>query len=119
YGSVPPTRIPAIAGAAQGLVVSLGNSPDLGLTVPAKVASYMAMGKPILASMNGEGYAAVKESGAGLVSPAADVKALAANMTALAETSSPEREIMGQKAREYYQAHYDRATLLKQLEKFI
>ena len=119
YGSVPPTRIPAIAGAAQGLVVSLGDSPDLGLTVPAKVASYMAMGKPILASMNGEGYAAVKESGAGLVSPAADVKALAANMTALAETSSPEREIMGQKAREYYQAHYDRATLLKQLEKFI
>ena len=119
YGSVPPTRIPAIAGAAQALVVSLGDSPDLGLTVPAKVASYMAMGKPILASMNGEGYAAVKESGAGLVSPAGDSAALAENMAALAGLPAQDRAQMGRKAQEYYHARYDRATLLKQLEKFI
>ena len=54
---------------ADALLISLSDSPDLGLTVPGKLASYMAAGKPVLASMNGAGYTAVQESGGGLVSP--------------------------------------------------
>ena len=35
---------------ADALLISLSDSPDLGLTVPGKLASYMAAGKPVLAS---------------------------------------------------------------------
>ena len=51
YGSVPATAIPKFTALADALIVCLSDSPDLGLTVPAKVASYMAAGKPVLASM--------------------------------------------------------------------
>lgn len=119
YGSVPPGDIPAIGGAADGLVVSLSDSPDLGLTVPAKVASYMAMGKPLLASMDGEGYKAVQESGAGYVSAACDVDGLAENMIALAALSVGERSVLSQNAVRYYRENYARDKLLGEVENFI
>ena len=72
YGSVPAEKVPSFTTLADALLISLSDSPDLGLTVPGKLASYMAAGKPVVASMNGAGYEAVKESGGGLVSPACD-----------------------------------------------
>src|SRR5699024_8536264 len=65
YGSVPAKEVPKFTALADALLISLSDSPDLGLTVPGKLASYMAAAKPVLASMNGAGYAAVKESGGG------------------------------------------------------
>ena len=118
YGSVPATDIPRFTELADALIVSLSDSPDLGLTVPAKVASYMAAGKPILASMDGAGFDAVQAAG-GLSSPACDAKALAANLNRLYAMSAEERADMGTRAKAYYLAHYRRAQLLHRLEEFI
>ena len=68
--------------------------------------------------MNGAGYAAVQESGGGLVSPACDRKALADNMLALYRMTDTERAALGQKAYAYYAAHYRRAELLQRLVAF-
>ena len=118
YGSVPAADVPKFTALADALLISLSDSPDLGLTVPGKLASYMAAGKPVLASMNGAGYTAVHESGGGLVSPACDQKALAENMLALYGMTDAERAELGRKAYAYYAAHYRRAELLKRLEEF-
>ena len=63
WGSVAPTEIPAFCAVADGLVCPLADSPDLGMTVPAKLASYMASGKPVLASITGEARLVKKEVG--------------------------------------------------------
>ena len=118
YGSVPATDIPKFTALADALIVCLSDSPDLGLTVPAKVASYMAAGKPVLASMDGAGNAAVAAAG-GLSSPACDAAALADNLLALTRMGAAQRATMGQSAKEYYLAHYRRSELLRKLEHFI
>ncbi|MCI6623314.1 MAG: glycosyltransferase family 4 protein [Subdoligranulum sp.] len=118
YGSVPATDIPKFTALADALIVCLSDSPDLGLTVPAKVASYMAAGKPVLASMDGAGNAAVAAAG-GLSSPACDAAALADNLLALTRMGAAQRAAMGQSAKEYYLAHYRRSKLLRKLEHFI
>ena len=118
YGSVPATDIPKFTALADALIVCLSDSPDLGLTVPAKVASYMAAGKPVLASMDGAGNAAVAAAG-GLSSPARDAAALADNLLALTRMGAAQRAAMGQSAKEYYLAHYRRSELLRKLEHFI
>lgn len=118
YGSVPATDIPKFTALADALIVCLSDSPDLGLTVPAKVASYMAAGKPVLASMDGAGNAAVAAAG-GLSSPACDAAALADNLLALTRMYAAQRAAMGQSAKEYYLAHYRRSELLRKLEHFI
>ena len=118
YGSVPATDIPKFTALADALIVCLSDSPDLGLTVPAKVASYMAAGKPVLASMDGAGNAAVAAAG-GLSSPACDAAALADNLLALTRMDAAQCAAMGQSAKEYYLAHYRRSELLRKLEHFI
>lgn len=118
YGSVPATDIPRFTALADALIVCLSDSPDLGLTVPAKVASYMAAGKPVLASMDGAGNAAVAAAG-GLSSPACDAAALADNLLALTRMDAAQHAAMGQSAKEYYLAHYRRSELLRKLEHFI
>ena len=118
YGSVPATDIPKFTALADALIVCLSDSPDLGLTVPAKVASYMAAGKPVLASMDGAGNVAVAAAG-GLSSPACDAAALADNLLALTRMGAAQRAAMGQSAKEYYLAHYRRSELLRKLEHFI
>ena len=133
YGSVPAEKVPSFTTLADALLISLSDSPDLGLTVPGKLASYMAAGKPVVASMNGAGYEAVKESGGGLVSPACDQAALAANLLAaglclpmlpkanllaLYRMASEGRAALGAKAKAYYEAHYRRTELLRRLESF-
>lgn len=118
YGSVPATDIPKFTALADALIVCLSDSPDLGLTVPAKVASYMAAGKPVLASMDGAGNAAVAAAG-GLSSPACDAAVLADNLLALTRMDAAQRAAMGQSAKEYYLAHYRRSELLRKLEHFI
>ena len=119
YGSVKPTEIPALSGAADALLVSLSDSPDLGLTIPAKLASCMAAAKPLLVSINGEGAAAAAESGGALVSPACDDEALAQNLLTLAAMDGEARRAMGSASFAYYQSHYRRAELLRQIEDFI
>lgn len=119
WPSVRPEQVPAYTALADGLVASLSASPDLGMTVPAKIASYMAAAKPLLASMDGEGAAAVAEAGCGFVSAAEDVDALAANMAALCAASPDERAEMGRRAFAYYETHYRRRAVLDRLEEFI
>ena len=119
YGSVPAKEVPKFTALADALLISLSDSPDLGLTVPGKLASYMAAGKPILGSMNGAGFAVVQQSGGGLASPACDQQALAENMVKLYTMDSARRAALGTKAKKYYLAHYRRAELLRRLETFI
>ena len=117
YGSVPAEKVPSFTTLADALLISLSDSPDLGLTVPGKLASYMAAGKPVIASMNGAGYEAVKESG-GLASPACDQAALTQNLLALYRMPAADRAALGARSKAYYEAHYRRAELLRRLESF-
>ncbi len=119
YGSVSPERIPALSGAVDALLVSLSDSPDLGLTVPAKLASCMATAKPLLVSINGEGAVAARESEGALVSPARDASTLAENMVRLAKMPEEQRRAMGEASYRYYETHYKRDKLLQELKEFI
>lgn len=119
YGSVPAADVPRFTALADALLISLSDSPDLGLTVPGKLASYMAAAKPSAGLDERRGLSGSPgEPAAGLVSPACDQKALADNMLALYRMTDAERAALGAKAKAYYTAHYRRAELLKRLEEF-
>ncbi len=117
--SVAPTEIPALAATADALLIPLSDSADLGLTVPAKFASCMAAGKPLLVAMNGEGARIAQESGGALVSEAANATALAQHMLALEKMPQAALDALGHAAYAYYKAHYNRAKLLHEIEDFI
>lgn len=114
-GRYPLEKMPAFLAAADALLVSLKRDPIFALTIPAKIQSYLACAKPVLAMLDGEGARIVQESGAGLVCPAENADALADIVEKMYRQSEGERTCMGQAGRRYYEMHFDRATLFSRL----
>jgi len=114
-GRFPPSAMPAIYEQASALLVSLSRSEILAQTLPAKLQTYLAAGRPVLASLDGEGAALVRDACAGLASPAEDAPALAANIRALSSASEGARTAMGTAARDYYARHFQPDLLACQL----
>jgi glycosyltransferase involved in cell wall biosynthesis len=101
---------------ADVMLVTLKHDPIFSLTVPGKIQSYLACGKPIVAAIDGEGGRLVKESGAGLASPAGNGEALAKAVLAMYHMPKAERENMGKRGRDYYESNFERNMLIHRLE---
>jgi glycosyltransferase involved in cell wall biosynthesis len=114
-GRVEAHDMPGILAQADVLLVSLIGGPAMNLTVPSKVQTYLAAGKPILASIDGEGARVVEESGAGLVCRAQDAHALAAAAMQLRSMPVEQRISLGRRGRAYYEKHYASELVARQL----
>ena len=115
-GSFPLGKMPEFYSNADVMLFSLKREDIFALTVPAKVQSYLACGKPILAMIDGEGASIITESGAGYVSPAETPESLAENALRLAALSQLEISAMGQRARKYYNENFERSVLFDKAE---
>lgn len=115
HGRVPPQQMEAIFAGADALLVTLGADEILTQTVPSKVQAYLQAGKPILAAMDGEGAAVIREAGAGLVAPAENAPALAANMLHMYRTPAHARDAFGVAGRRYFEQNYDPRVLAGKL----
>ena len=118
-GQHPAGDVPKYHTLADALVACLAGTEDLGLTIPAKITSYCAAGRPVLASMDGEGARVVREAGCGFASPAGDARALTENLLRLYRMTPAQRAELGRRGRAYNAAHFDRETLLRQLTDFM
>ncbi len=114
-GRFPVEMMHGLMQKASALLVTLADQPIFAATVPSKIQTYLAAGRPIIACLNGEGARLVIEAGAGLATPAEDAKALADAILLLYRKSPREREIMGNNGRRYYKQHFDHERLIDQL----
>ncbi len=115
----PLEAMPAFFAQADVLLVTLRRASIFALTIPGKVQSYLASGRPIVGALDGEGARIIQEAGAGVVCPAECPDALADAVVRLAETPRETRESMGRRGAEYYAAHFDRTMLFDQLERWM
>lgn len=118
-GQVSPEEIPAYTTVADVLVGCLVKSELLEATIPAKVLSYVAAGRPVVLAMDGEVADLIRESECGLVGPAGDAQALASNLESILSLTESERQQMGVNARNYHFTHLERNTVLARLTDFI
>jgi colanic acid biosynthesis glycosyl transferase WcaI len=118
-GRHPVERMPGFFVGADALLVSLKREPIWAMTVPGKVQSYLAAGKPVLAMLDGEGARVVSDSGGGLVSPAGDGAALAENVRRLRAMPEKQRRSLGQNGRDYARREFDREALFSRLETWL
>ena len=115
-GRFPVERMPSFIKHADALLVTLRNEPIFALTIPGKLQSYLASGKPILAMINGEGARVVNESGSGLTCSAGNSESLANAVLRLSAMSDEDRLDMGKKGLEYTKREFDRINLISRLE---
>ena len=115
-GSFPPAEMPKFFSHADALLVSLKKNKIFSLTIPAKVQSYLACGKPIIASLDGSGAKIIADAKCGVVSPAENSNILCERIEKLMSLDKYKLNEMGVNARDYYEKEFDREYLLKKLE---
>ncbi|ACF03071.1 glycosyl transferase group 1 [Rhodopseudomonas palustris TIE-1] len=118
-GPFPPEQMPKLFAIADALLLSLRDDPIFSLTVPSKLQSYLACGRPVLASISGEAAEILKASGAGFAARPGDADGLAGIVTALADSSPAQRQAMARAALDYHLREYDREVWIGRLESWL
>ncbi|WP_090203324.1 glycosyltransferase family 4 protein [Pseudomonas asplenii] len=106
-GRYPMSAMPQIFERASALLVSLTDEAIFAQTVPSKIQAYLASGRPVIASVSGEGARVILEAGAGFASDAEQVEPLVANIRRMKALQTSEREAMGRSGRTYFDEHFD------------
>lgn len=101
-----PYRHPAEMGPAfaqaDALLVHLRKDPLFEITIPSKIQAYLAIGKPILAGLEGDGADLIRDARAGIVFEPGDAEALADAVSEMVAMSAEERRTMGHCGSRYY-----------------
>jgi glycosyltransferase involved in cell wall biosynthesis len=115
YDRRPLEEMPEFYAKADAMLVTLKSDPVLSMTLPGKVQSYMAVGKPIIGAIDGETSEVINAAECGYCGPAEDVDELVKNVLQFSKAINKER--MGHNARAYYELHFDRKKFMDKLEK--
>jgi glycosyltransferase involved in cell wall biosynthesis len=108
---IPREQTRAFYNACDVCLVPLAPVPIFSETIPSKIFEIMACERPLIASVAGEGAAIVERSGGGVRTEPGDAEGLASAILSVRAMNAGDREAMGQRARRYVAAHYDRVAL--------
>lgn len=115
HGRHAAAQMPEFYSMADAMVVTMNDNPVLSMTLPGKVQTYMAAGKPIIAAADGETGRVIAASGCGLCSKAQSAELLADNALKFARSRDKWNEFSA-KAREYYLSEFSKEKFIKDLE---
>jgi colanic acid biosynthesis glycosyl transferase WcaI len=115
-GRYPVEKMSGFFSLADVMLVTLKNDPIFSMTIPAKIQSYLACAKPIIAAVGGEGNSVIEEAQAGVSCPPEDPESLAHAVLKMYETSESDRRRIGANGREYFNLNFNSESLLAKLE---
>ena len=94
--------VPSYSKLADAMFFSLKDNYLFSRTVPAKMQSYMALGRPIIALIKGEGAKIIRDSNSGIVISNSDTKQIASSIINFSEMKDTELNKMGENGRKFY-----------------
>ena len=115
-GRHPVDRMPEFFSLADAMLVTLADQEIFSMTIPGKIQSYLASGKPIVAALNGEGADVIKSANAGFVCAAGNAAGLAELVLKMASLPISEIQVMGKNGIEYSNREFDRRTAVDMAE---
>lgn len=118
-GSLPMATMPALFARVDALLVTLRDEPIFALTIPGKIQSYLACGRPVIAALGGEGARVVTDARAGVACPPESPTDLAAAVASLADLPVADLQAMGTRARACYLEQFDREQAFARLEQWV
>ena len=118
-GHVESKNVPAYSKYADAMFLSLNDNEIFNNTLPAKLQTYMALQKPIIAVLKGEGEKIILDSKCGIVENNNDYLSLCKKIEILLNLSKSELIKMGINGREYYKQNFYSLKRKKQLIKIL
>ena len=118
-GRFPAETMPWFFAQADVMLVTLSDDPLFRLYAPAKISSYMAAGKPIVAVLNGEGAEVVRDAECGWTLAAGDAEGFARLAMELSQMDKAVLEEKGRNAAAYYEQHFVKEKCLRKLDELM
>jgi len=118
-GSFPPEQMPYYFTCADGLLITLKKADIFSFTIPGKLQSYLACGKPIIGALDGIGNKIISESNSGFASEAENHELLANNILTLYKLSRAEKEKLSNNALDFFDKNFNKQHLLERLEEIL
>ena len=115
FGPFPPEKMSDFFACADALLVSLKKSKIFKLTIPGKLQSYLACGKPIIGSIDGIGSDIIKNSKSGYATVSENSEMLAKSIIRFSNLTKKRKLEMGENARKYFEKEFERNKLLLKL----
>lgn len=115
-GSHPPQKMSDYFACADALLITLKKADIFSFTIPGKLQSYLACGRPIVGSLDGIGNDIIVESNSGFVSEAENSELLAENILRLFKSSLKERKDFSKNSVKYFKKNFNKELLLDRLE---
>ncbi len=104
HGRKPLEEMLKFYALADAMLITLKNDPIINLTLPGKMQSYMAAGKPVIGAIDGETKKVIEEAQCGFCGDAESAHQLAENI--LKFVSSEHKEQLGKNSRIYYENNF-------------
>lgn len=114
HGRHPLGDMPRFYAMADAFLITLKRDDFISYTLPGKVQSYMAAGKPILAAIDGETAEVIREANCGLCCAAEDEEALAGIILQFSQERAHHRTY-GENAKAYYDANFSSEAFFQKL----
>lgn len=112
HGRKPQGEMPKYYAMADAMLVTMQKDPVISLTLPGKVQSYLAAGKPIIGAIDGETQQVIRTSGCGLCTDAEDEEGLA---NCVREFVSSNRDVYAKNAITCYTNNYTKKDFILKL----
>ncbi len=113
---VPAEQVPQILSACDAGFISFNKTSLWEMTIPAKLQSYMACGKAIIASASGETERVIEEARCGICTEIGNAEKLAEGIRSMLDQDTAE---LGRRSREYFEAHFDKKMLMDKMDSYI
>lgn len=117
YGYLTGDDLQKLFHIADGMLITLISDEIISKTLPLKMQSYMAAGKPIIASANGEIPRVINAADCGFISRAESTAEFTEAIKEFIEC--PNREKLGKNARAYYNEHFSKHSYMKRFEELL
>lgn len=116
---IPEDEFPEVLAAADVLLVAERASVQ-NMSLPSKLTSYAAAGRPVIAAVRPDGVTAavVREAGLGIIAPAGNPQALLDGLRSLSEDAAL-RDRLAANGRHYAAAGLDRQDARDRIDQFI
>ena len=118
YGNQKRADMPEYYRKAEALLLTLRGDNAVGDTMPGKLQTYMACGKPIFGAINGAANETIAEAHCGACVPAGDYQGLARLMKGYI-AKPDDYEACGKNARTYFASHFTLKRYCDNLEELL
>lgn len=112
YGQKSVEDMPKLYEMAQVMLVTLEDSPFANLTIPGKIQSYIAAGKPVIGAITGSGANFIRNKKIGFSCDSGDYKYLA---TLISNLSFKQLDQFSKTAKKVYETTYNKERFIKNL----